>query len=229
MTKTVVIHQPDYLSYIGFYHRLIHADLFVVLDNACFSKGGWTNRDKIKTKFGIKWLSLSIEKISLNTPINQIYLSKNSYWRVNNLNLIQDAYRDAKYFDEIFIYIEDLYSAKEEKLIDFNMKSIYLIMKLLDMQVPIQYASSFACEGTKNHLLVNILQMVGATHYLSGNGARSYFRQEPFDKADIKVIWQKFEQPVTEQLYGSFIPNLSTIDVLFNCGIENSRKIIRRI
>lgn len=57
MKNTVVIHQPDFLSYLGFFHRLLNADLYVVLDDVQFVSGtsrGWSNRDKIKTQNGEK-------------------------------------------------------------------------------------------------------------------------------------------------------------------------------
>ena len=70
MKKIVVIHQPDFMSYLGFFHRLLHADLFIVLDNVQFvsnSSKAWTNRDKIKTQKGDQWLTVSVNKAPLNT------------------------------------------------------------------------------------------------------------------------------------------------------------------
>jgi len=53
--KTVVIHQPDFLPYLGFFHRLLSANEFIVLDHVRMSKRGWVHRDKIKTSNGEKW------------------------------------------------------------------------------------------------------------------------------------------------------------------------------
>ena len=39
MKNTVVIHQPDFAPYIGFFQRLI-SDLFIILDNV-ISNDGW--------------------------------------------------------------------------------------------------------------------------------------------------------------------------------------------
>ena len=63
--------------------------------------------------------------------------------------------------------------------------------------------------------------------YLSGVGARDYYEPELYEKAGIEVIWQEFEHPVYPQQYDGFIPYLSSIDLLFNCGIEKSRKILK--
>jgi len=229
MSKTVVIHQPDFLSYLGFFHRLLHADQFVILDHVQFVKSNrsWTHRDKIKTRNGDTWLTVSVEKCPRDTPINQVQLSNKVPWRENNLNLLKQHYAKASYFSEIYPYVEKLYASECSTLAGFNMQSIHMLCDLLDIEIDMVFSSDLECHGRKNDLLVEILMQVKATHYLSGLGARDYFDSRPFDKHGIEVVWQEFTHPVYPQLYGDFIPGLSSIDLLCNCGIEQSRAILR--
>lgn len=230
MSKTAVIHQPDFLSYLGFFHRLLHADLFVVLDHVQYVTGtsrSWMNRDKIKTPQGEAWLTVNVRKCSRGTPINQVQLSNAVNWREGNLNLLQQNYRKATFFNEIHPYVEALYDEPCERLVDFNVKSIQMLCDLLEIHVDMVLSSTLDCEGSKNDLLVNILRKVGATHYLSGLGAKNYYSPVPFDAAGIQVIWQEFSHPAYPQLHGEFISGLSAIDALYNCGIEQSRKLLR--
>jgi len=228
MGKTVVIHQPDFMPYLGFFHRLLYCDLFIILDHVQYvSKGsGWHNRDKIKTQNGEKWITISVEKAPLNTSIYEIILSKND-WEKNNLNLIAENYKKAEFFDEIMPYIQELYSFECEMMMDFNLKSIEMLLKLFDIKIETIMASSLNPEGKKNELLIDILKKVSAETYLSGVGAKAYMDEKLFENEGIKVIWQNFKHPVYNQLYGNFIPYLSSIDLLFNCGIEESRKTLR--
>ena len=76
-------------------------------------------------------------------------------------------------------------------------------------------------------MIINIVKELGCHRYLSGIGARDYYVPELYEQAGIEVIWQAFEHPVYPQQYGGFIPYLSSIDLLFNCGIEKSRRILR--
>lgn len=232
MSKIVVIHQPDFLSYIGFFHRLLHADLYVVLDDVQFVKGtsqSWMNRDKIKTQNGEQWLTVNIKKASSDTKINKIFLNDTINWKKQNLDLLQQNYRKAQYFDEIFPYLEELYTNNYEKLSEFNMASILMLMELFDIKIDIIYSSTLSTTKTKSERLVELLIQVDATHYLSGVGARDYHTDKPFEDANIDVIWQDFKHPVYPQLHGEFIPYLSSIDLFFNCGIEKSREILRSI
>lgn len=227
--KTVVIHQPDFLPYLGFFHRLLHADYFVLLDHVQFVTNGsrsWTHRDKIKTAQGERWLTVGIKKIALGTPINEVLLADTD-WRQSNLNLLRENYRNAPYFSAIFPEIEQLYAMSAERLVDFNVASIKLLMKWFDISIPLAYSSQMEVTGKKNELLVDILTKVSATHYLSGVGARSYFEPAPFITADITVQWQDFNHPVYPQQFGEFIPYLSSLDLFFNCGIDYTRQILK--
>ncbi len=226
MKKTVVIHQPDFMPYLGFFHRLLNSNLFVVLDNVQFLRRGWHHRDKLKTPQGDCWFTLGLVKSSQDTKINDILLSDDN-WKEKHLNLFKQNYKKAKYFNEIFPLIKELYSSEFEKMIDFNMASITMFMELFDIKIEMDYSSRYNIETKANNLLVDILKKVNATHYLSGVGAMDYFDPIPYDRANIEVLWQDFTHPVYPQLHGEFIPYLSSIDLFFNCGIERSREILR--
>lgn len=229
MSKIVVIHQPDFLSYLGFIHRFLNAGLFVALDHVQFVNGtskSWTHRDRIKTPYGSQWLTVSVRKTPRDTPINAVELSDTD-WRAQNLNLIRRNYREALHFEEVFPELENLYALPCERLVEFTMASINMLIRLFDTPLPIVFSSSLQPSGHKNELLADILRKVGATHYLSGMGARDYFELAPFSEAGIEVVWQEFRHPVYPQLHGEFVPCLSSIDMLFNCGIKHSRRILR--
>lgn len=230
MSKTVVIHQPDFLPHLGFFHRLCHTDQFVVLDHVQFVSGtsrSWMNRDRIKTPNGAAWLTVSVAKAPRDTAINQIRLSTAVAWREKHLNILHQNYGKAPFFSEVHPYIEALYALECDALVTFNMASIHMLCDLLGIEVDMVFSSDLHCCGKKNDLLVGILTQIGATHYLSGLGAKDYFDPDPFDRSGIEVEWQQFVHPVYPQMYGGFIAGLSAIDLLYNCGIEKSRAILR--
>lgn len=228
--KTVVIHQPDFAPYLGFFHRFLHADLYIALDHVQFvsSSRSWTNRDKIKTAQGEKWLTVSVKKAPRDTAINRIELSTDINWRQDNLRLLEQNYRKAPRYHELMPEIERLYARPFHLLRDFNIASIEMLMDMLDVRIPWVWSSSLDPVGAKNELLVDLLQKVSATHYLAGVGARDYFQPEPFANAGIEVAWQNFLHPVYVQQFGEFMPYLSALDVLFNHGVATSREILRR-
>ena len=229
--KIVVIHQPDFMPYLGFFQRLIMADIYVVLDNVQYVRGSsrtQTNRDKIKTANGEKWINVGIQKAPFKSRIDEIRLAQENSWRERSLNLLKENYRKTDFFEEIFPYLQELYKIECEKMVDFNMASIKMLIDLFGIEnIEIKYASALQAAGKSNELIINLVKAVGCTRYLSGIGARDYYVPELYEQAGVEVIWQKFEHPVYPQQFGDFIPYLSSIDLLFNCGIDQSREILR--
>lgn len=230
--ELVVIHQPDFIPYLGFFHRLIQADIYVVFDDVQFVNGtsrSWTHRDKIKTAKGEKWISLGTQKAPHGTLINEMLLQENDDWKKANLNLLRENYRKAPFFAEIFPYIEKLYSLNVKKMWEFNYESIKMLIELFGIDIKIVISSDLDTAGKNNDLVISTVKALGCHRYLSGVGARDYYDPEPYEKAGVEVIWQDFNHPTYKQQYEElgFIPYLSSIDLLFNCGIEESRKILR--
>jgi hypothetical protein len=228
MAKTVVIHQPDFMPYIGFFERLLHCQLFVVLDHVQYIKGGWQNRDKIKTPEGVKWLTIPLQiKGNTFSPYNRVIMSKNEDWRTQHLNILKRCYKGTAHFCEIYDLLETAYSVPCELMIDFNLNLLKVLMELFDLHPQLVLSSEINPEGKRNEMLVDILKKVSADIYLSGVGAKDYLDEKLFSDADVAVKWQNFSHPVYPQLHGDFTSYLSSIDLLFNCGIERSREILR--
>lgn len=224
--KTVVIHQPDFLPYLGFFHRLLKANEFIVLDHVVLSQGGWLNRDKIKTYDGYeKWITVPIEKSEGTKKINSAKIVKNNVFR-KILKTIEQNYKSTSFFNEIYPELENIFLSIDNSLIDLNMKLINLILKWFEIDININFSSQLNVHSKKSQLVAELVHSVRGTHYLSGTGAKSYHDQVPFDDLNIKVIWQNFLHPKYDQKGKDFIPFLSCIDLLFNCGIENSKIIL---
>ena len=226
----VVIHQPDFLPYLGFFHRLLIADIYIVLDNVQFvsSSSSWNNRDKIKTPQGAKWITVPVKKCPRNTMINKVVISCAVDWKKNHLAQYRLNYLKTKHFDEVYSYLEELYRENMELFSDFSYASIEMLMQMLGVNIPVVFSSSLNVEGTSNTRIANLVKAVGSSRYLSGIGARDYFEPRIYEEKGVEVVWQDFAHPVYPQLHGEFIPYLSSIDLLFNCGIQESRDILRR-
>ena len=159
--------------------------------------------------------------------INEILISEEVKWREDHINLIHENYKNSPYYYEIIPYISELYKYECERLMDFNIQSIKMLMSLFGIHINMVFASDLQPKGKSNELIVDIMKKLDCRKYLSGTGARDYYVPEVYERAGIEVIWQDFTHPIYTQQYDGFIPYLSSIDLLFNCGIEKSRKILR--
>lgn len=217
--KRICIHQPDFAPYLGFFHRLLVSDVYIVFDDVQFIRRGWHHRDKIKTRSGAAWLSLSIKKADYHTTINIIELAADfDAWVPSVLNLISENYKTAPYFDHYFPIIDGIFKTSPNRLIDLNMAFLNLFFQELDIDVDIQFSSKIDAPGNSSEKLLNLVQAVGGTHYITGTGSRDYIDDALFDRAGIQLEIQPFPELTYPQLFGDFAPNLSCIDGLMNCG-----------
>ena len=87
-------------------------------------------------------------------------------------------------------------------------------------------ASELGVGGAQSERLINLREHFGAQRYLSGNAARDYLDVGEFSKRGIEVVWQDYRHPVYPQQYEPFVPYLSAIDLLLNCG-DDSASILK--
>lgn len=225
--KRVCIHQPDFAPYLGFFDRLLDADAFIVLDDAQFLRRGWHHRDRIKTRQGPAWLTLSVEKAPREAPINSIRLSpERAAWMEGNLNLLTEHYKSAPCFEAEFPAIEALYRSGAERLIDFNLAVLEHLYDRLDLRVNSVPASRLGVGGARTRRLVDLVRAVEGTHYVTGTGALDYLEPALFADAGIVLEIQALRHPVYPQLHGPFESHLSCFDALLNCG-DRARDVVR--
>ena len=60
----VTIHQPEHISYLGFWNKVASADLLVLLDNVKYEKNYFQNRNQIHTRRGTAYITVPVTKIN---------------------------------------------------------------------------------------------------------------------------------------------------------------------
>jgi len=225
----VAIHQPNYLPWIGFFHKMLISDIFVFLDHVQFSKRGFINRNKVKGPDGWKWLTVPVKRGSTKKRIIDVEIDNSTSWAEKHLRTLQAFYGKCKYFNYFINLLENIYTKEWKYLADLNKYIIFKVIDILDIDVEIYESHKMNVKGNKTDLIIDICKKVGATVYFSGQGAKKYLDEKKFDVEGIKLVFQNFNHPVYPQRFGRFIPNLSIIDMLFNVGPAESKKIIRNI
>ena len=222
--KTVAIHQPNYIPWIGYFCKILKADTFVFLDNVQFSRGGYANRNKINAPNGPIWLTQPVPHKKGTYQVTDEVEFSDSTWKQVHLNLISRYYRRAGAYDRFFERLKDAYLKNEScKLVDFNIALIQQITTWLGLATKFVRASELGVRGRPPWLNPSICQAVGASTYLSGMGGKHYQDESAFEALGIELVYSDFQHPTYPQLSSEFTPNLSIIDLLLNCGDESAQ------
>ena len=218
------IHQPNYMPYYGFFHKVANCDMFVLMDTVQFVKTGpfgWQPRNKIRTKWGWIWLTVPVlSKGRFSQKICDVDIDNTQDWRRKHWGSIYYNYKNTPYFNKYSDFFESVYKKNWHKLVDLNLEIILYLLKALKITTKISKSSKLAAEGQNTHLLIDICKKIGATAYLSGMHGKDYMDADLIKKSGLKTIFQNFNCPVYDQGYSDFIPNLSIVDLLFHKGDE---------
>jgi len=219
---TVVILQPGYLPWLGFFDQLRRADVFVYYDDVQFDKHGWRNRNRIKTQTGPAWLTVPVRHSRLGFPkILDVEIDSGTPWARKHIETIRQAYARAPFLDRYLPALEELLQRRWERLVDLDIACAALMARWLGLHRRIERASALGITGERSIRLVNICQYFGASIYVSGDAAETYLDVPLFESQGIAVEWQRYSHPRYRQLYGTFISDLSALDLLFNYGDES--------
>ena len=88
------------------------------------------------------------------------------------------------------------------------------------------YDTDYNFSGEKNELLINICHELGETFYMSNKGSENYVDIGLFNKNGIDHKYINYDGAEYKQVYSGFETGLSVIDMLLNCGPEETRNII---
>jgi len=223
----VSINQPAYLPWLGYFERIKNSDIFVYFDTVQFEKNSFTNRNKIKTLQGSKWLTVPVNTSGF---FNKNVLVKthiaDDKWRKSHWSQIIQNYRTAPYWDMFSKEIGEIYSHPYSFLSELCWSQLVLFLDILKIETKIIKASQLPNFESKNDSLVlDILKHLDASEYISGALGRGYLDERKFKSLNIKLTYQDYRPKEYRQLWGKFIPNMGVIDLLFNEG-ENSYKFI---
>ena len=210
----VAIHQPNYLPWMGYIEKIANSDIFVFFDDVQYSNQGGHNRNLIKTTNGKLFLTVPVEQ-HFGDKINEVRTKDELGWKTKHLNTITSYYKKAPYYHVVYPMMEELLGESYQNIAQMN-EAI-----LVSWSRAFGFKTEFAIMGHRESKVIDICCLLGADCYLSGHGARSYQVEEHFTKRGIQLQYQSYETLVYPQLWGEFIPNLSALDYIMNCGFDS--------
>jgi hypothetical protein len=221
--KKVVILQPNYIPWRGYFDLIASCDLFILYDDVQFTKNDWRNRNRIKTPNGLEWLSVpvgaKIDRLIRDVKVHD-YRWQERHWKTLRAN-----YSRARFAGEIFDLLEPVYLGEVfDSLLAVNRKLIETVCSYLQIDTEIRLSSEYPSRSSGSDGVLELCKILQADCYLSGPAARAYLREQDFRDSGIEVRWFDYSgYPDYPQLWGAFEGHVSVLDLLFNCGGSSRR------
>jgi len=218
-SKRIVILQPSYLPWLGYFDQLYKSDVFVLYDDVQYDKHGWRNRNRIKTDKGPLWLTVPVLTHGQGLPTNRdARIDTRRSWARKHLQALRVNYAKASAFEEVFDALEPVLGRPWTHLIDLNRAVLETLCRLLGLTRLILLSSELDVPGQKTERLIALCRALGAGRYLTGDAASDYLDETQFTAHGIRVEYHHYRHPAYAQLHGEFVPYLSVVDLLMNHG-----------
>lgn len=218
----VTIHQPEHLPWLGFFDKLISADVFVCLDTVQFRKNYFQNRNRILTASGPIWLTVPVKtKGHLESTLADTEIANDGRWARKYWKTVSQNYGRHPFFQSHAGRFMDIFQRDWTRLVDLNLALIEVFWETFGIERQVLLASSLGVGGKSSQLLLDICRRTSATTYLSGPAGQDYLDESLFAAAGIEVRYHEFTHPTYPQVGADeFVSNLSALDLVMNLGPE---------
>ena len=218
--------QPTYLPWLGYFEMVDAADQFVVLDHVQFEGSSWQSRNRIAGPNGVIMLSVPVlSDGTTQVPIIRKRIDYRQSWVRKHLGSMESAYRKAPFFEQYIDGIRAILASQPEMLVDLTLPLIRYIADCLGIETAFRRSSEIVKEGEdqldKTGRLLSLCRQSGTTLLFEGASGANFLDTHRFAESGIEVVFQNYQHPVYHQLRQGFTPNMSAIDLLFNCGSES--------
>jgi hypothetical protein len=227
--KTVAIHQPNYMPWLGYFYKIWASDMFVLHDNVQYTKQSFTKRVLIRKSpisMDTTYLSVPLKKHSDYSKICDLEICHNHHWQVKHIHKIYNTYHKAPFFNMYFPLIENalIESRNQIYLKELNEILIRCMLKILKCQTLLFSSSELPIKNLKADVYnAAIVSYLGGDVYISGQGAKKYQSENVYLDSDITLIYNKlglFSKQAPPQYPVPFLMQVSILDALFYIGGE---------
>lgn len=227
MSRVVVVEQPNYIPWIGYFDLIAQADVWVWYDDVQYTKRDWRNRNLVAGEGEPVWLTVPVRtRGRYEQKILEVEIDRERPWEHKHLETLRHCYRDAPAFEAVFAIVRKALEAGHERLADLTIELNEELCRFLGLGTRFLRSSGMAVQGDRQERLLEICRRLGAGVYLSGPAAQSYLTPEMFRRAGVELRYIVYNYPPYERGGRPFIPRLSILDPLFWLGPEGTRALL---
>jgi len=181
----VAIHQPDLLPWPGFWFKMATVDRFVLATHDQLQKH-WVQR---RVMMRGTWVTLPLVGKPRLVPIDTVEVKDG--WQRHLQDSIRGRYVGARHWRDRGPDLLDLIGSVESvNLAEINVRLIEAVRDLLGIRAELVVPDPPRQAGVER--VLEVLQAVGATAYVSGTGARGYLdeaAERRFAELGIDLEW----------------------------------------
>ncbi|QDY75344.1 WbqC family protein [Streptomyces qinzhouensis] len=214
--SVLVVHQPAYWPWPGYFSRLLDTGQLVVLDHVQFSERGFQHRNTIAGRDGPPVRFTVPVRRRFGQPLTEVRIADEEFtgrhWRT-----LTAVYRRAPYWDRYADGLQTLYAQRWTHLVPLSEATIRFCLAALGIDVRLEATSSCPPAGSGTAALTNLCRRYGMGVLRVGTGALGYLDPAVLARAGIRVEVATYTHPPYGP-GGRRPAGLSVLDLLMHEG-----------
>jgi hypothetical protein len=192
-----------YWPNLHYFYYLLHSEKICIEAYEYYQKQSYRNRCEILTANGPLKLSIPVKHLAHKELTKDIEISYKENWQVKHWRAIVSAYKNSPYFEHFEDELKTIYSKQVKFLLDYNTQQLDLLFKIMRIKKDIYLSSNYAEASFE---LIDQRERIHPKLDTGSDSVVAEILQKPY--------YQTFEAKM------AFVPNRSTLDLLFNTGID---------
>lgn len=221
------IMQPYFFPYPGYFSLIKATDKLILFDISQYVRHSWMNRNRIidANSLDSRYLTVSVQKSRLSTPINKTVLYNYKHWKTKVDAQLEYYRRYAPHYTKVVDFLNESLRPDFSTLSDLNIHTLkstcayiglnlnYEIFSEMNLQLePVKAADEWG---------VNICKAMGVDAYINPIGGQSFMDVGKYQRNHVDIKFLKYGYKPYDQGREEFIPGLSIIDaMMFNTPEE---------
>lgn len=216
---SVVLMQPYFFPYIGYYSLMDKADIFVVCDEVQYIRQGWMNRNRIlnsNTEFS--YINIPVKKAPQKTAIKDIRIDQRLPWK---RKLRQDLTRYSNYghyYKEAMEVIEACLSYETDSLTDFHVHCIKQVMAYVGIEGRIEVLSKLNLKlpqiQSADEWGLYVTKALGGEIYYNPPGGMNFYSTQKYNDNGLDLLFVMNKLAPYNQGLDHFVAGMSIIDAM---------------
>jgi len=227
----VVVHQPHFLPWLGYYNKLASADVFVLQDDVQFRRRYYQNRTLIRSPQGtVQWLTIPV--CARRTTLIKDVVVATPRWADAARKALRHSYSSTPYFEQYWGLLSASLRHSDHYLIDICEATLSATLSLLQLYPTMSRLSSIDVVGTDpTDRIVGACRHFAARTYIFGEGGgRARHSESRIQAGGLQVGQQQFRCSFGKAIEALSVTalNVSVVEFLFRYGAPFTRALIDR-
>lgn len=217
--ESVVLMQPYFFPYLGYYSLIDKADIFIVCDEVQYIRQGWMNRNRIlnhNTEFS--YISMPVVKAPQKTAIKDIRIDQKSPWKEK---LRQDLMRYRNhgcYYKDAMEVIEACLAYETDSLTAFHVNSIKQVMAYVGIEGRIEVLTDMKLKLPEIQCAdewgLYVTKALGGQTYYNPPGGMSFYSSQKYTQNGVEILFVANKLAPYNQGRDYFVASMSIIDAM---------------